>query len=140
MSQQPVATDAAEQEKLPTTSGMKGVTPRMNKKGKHDGKYQARVYDSIETKKQRGLGSFSSKEAAAAAVVAAEAQLKAGISPWSAPARANKYKRGEAPQSQRKKKKMQEVPLNSVLLPSTVEEIRDPAMAAFFAARSGEDL
>ena len=66
--------------------------------------YQGRVYDSLETKKQRGIGTFATPELAAAAVEVAEAQLKQGISPWLAPTRVNKHKRGEAPEPVAKKR------------------------------------
>ena len=91
----------------------KGVL-RIQKKGKFTGSYQARVYDSLETKKQRGIGSFPTAELASAAVEAAEAQLKEGISPWSKPKRENKYKRGEAPLP----------PAKKTLVPSVVVQQR----------------
>ena len=79
------------------SSGLpKGVT-LIKKKGKPTGKYQARVYDSLETKQQRGLGSFATPELASAAIEAAEAQLRQGISPWPVPKRINTFKRGEKP-------------------------------------------
>ena len=63
--------------------------------------YQARVNVVPEgmppgtKKKPRGLGTFKTKEEAAAKVAAAEAQLAAGICPWTEEARKNKHKRGE---------------------------------------------
>ena len=67
-------------------------------------RYQGRVYDTLDTKKQRGIGTFATPELAAAAVDAAEAQLKQGLSPWAAPTRVNQFKRGEAPQPVAKKR------------------------------------
>ena len=109
--------------------------------------YQGRVYDSLETKKQRGIGTFATPELAAAAVEVAEAQLKQGISPWLAPTRVNKHKRGEAPEPVAKKRVPSVVvserdnkPRETVPLPATVEEVHNACFAAFFAQRSGEDL
>ena len=111
------------------------------------GKYQGKVYDTLDTKKQRGVGTFATPEQAAAAVEAAEAQLKQGISPWAAPTRVNKYKRGEAPQPVAKKRVPSvvvnelatEPPSFSCKLPK-LSDISDQCFAAFLMERSGEDL
>ena len=126
----------------------KGVG-RIQKMGKFTGSYQARVYDSLETKKQRGLGSFQTAELASAAVAAAEAQLKEGVSPWSKPKRTNKYKRGEAPLPPAKKLVPSVVvqqrdckpqkPLTSVPLPAAREDVNNACIAAFLE-EGGENV
>ena len=82
-----------------TTKGMKGmptgVTPNKDKNKKPTGTYQARATYAPMGVKQRGLGSFTTIEEAAAAVEAALAKLKAGILPWEGEARKNTYARGE---------------------------------------------
>ena len=112
---------------------------------KKSGKYQGQVYDSLDTKKQRGVGTFATAELAAAAVEAAEAQLKQGISPWAAPTRVNKFKRGERPMPQ-PKKRVASVVVSDCKLPKTVPlpasraDINNPCFADFLVERSGEDL
>ena len=134
-----------------SSSGLpKGVT-RIKKNGKPTGKYQARVYDSLETKEQRGLGSFATPELAGAAVEAAEAQLKEGISPWPAPKRINTFKRGEKPPPKKRvvsvvvsecklPKTVSQQKMTTIPIPASLDEIMDDGMRAFFADRSGEDF
>ena len=108
---------------------------------KKSGKYQGRVYDSLDTKKQRGIGCFSTPEQAGAAVDAAEAALKQGISPWAGPTRVNKHKRGEAPVPAAKKplvpsvvvqqRECKTLNLKSVPLPATREEVYNACVPAF---------
>ena len=128
----------------------KGVT-RIKKKGKPTGKYQARVYDSLETKEQRGLGSFATPELAGAAVEAAEAQLKEGISPWPAPKRINTFKRGEKPPPKKRvasvvvsecklPKTVSQQKMTTIPIPASLDEIKDDGMRAFFDERSGEEI
>ena len=78
---EPVAETAPERPPARRCSGL----PRGVGLVKKSGKYQGRVYDSLDTKKQRGIGCFSTPEQAGAAVDAAEAALKQGISPWAGP-------------------------------------------------------
>lgn len=62
------------------------------------GRFQARVsYKPLGAAKavQRSVGTFDTVEEAAAAVLAAEEQLKAGNDPWQQPARKNQHARGE---------------------------------------------
>ncbi len=111
---------------------------------KKSGKYQGRVYDSLDMKKQRGIGCYSTLEQAGAAVEAAEAALKQGISPWAEPTRVNKHKRGEAPLPAAKKPRVPSVVVNeppsfSAKLPK-LNEIKDDGMRAFFESRSGEEI
>ena len=112
---------------------------------KKSGKYQGQVYDSLDTKKQRGVGTFATAELAAAAVEAAEAQLKQGISPWAAPTRVNKFKRGERPMPQ-PKKRVASVVVSDCKLPKTVPlpasraDVNNQCFADFLVERSGEDL
>ena len=128
----------------------KGVT-RIKKKGKPTGKYQARVYDSLETKEQRGLGSFATPELAGAAVEEAEAQLKEGISPWPAPKRINTFKRGEKPPPKKRvasvvvsecklPKTVSQQKMTTIPIPASLDEIKDDGMRAFFDERSGEEI
>ena len=108
--------------------------------------YQGRVYDSLDTKKQRGIGCFSTPEQAGAAVDAAEAALKQGISPWAGPTRVNKHKRGETPVPAAKKplvpsvvvqqRECKTLNLKSVPLPATREEVYNACVAAFPSWRS----
>ena len=108
---------------------------------KKSGKYQGRVYDSLDTKKQRGIGCFSTPEQAGAAVDAAEAALKQGISPWAGPTRVNKHKRGETPVPAAKKplvpsvvvqqRECKTLNLKSVPLPATREEVYNACVPAF---------
>ena len=110
---------------------------------KKSGKYQGQVYDSLDAKKQRGVGTFATAELAAAAVERAEGQLKEGVSPWAAPTRVNQYKRGEAPKPVAKKRVppvvVNEPPSFSAKLPK-LNEIKDDGMRTFFESRSGEEI
>ena len=143
---EPVAETAPEPPPARRCSGL----PRGVGLVKKSGKYQGRVYDSLDTKKQRGIGCFSTPEQAGAAVDAAEAALKQGISPWAGPTRVNKHKRGEAPVPAAKKplvpsvvvqqRECKTLNLKSVPLPATREEVYNACVAAFLEERSGEDL
>ena len=100
----------------------------------------------MDTKRQRGVGTFATPEQAAAAVEAAEAQLKQGISPWAAPIRVNKFKRGERPMPQPKKRVASVVvsdcklPRETVPLPASRADVNNQCFADFLVERSGEDL
>lgn len=62
------------------------------------GKYVARASFKTDPRgkaQQRAIGSFETKEEAAAAVIAKEAELAAGSIPWDVYARINQHKRGE---------------------------------------------
>ena len=90
------------QPKKKGSKGMpKGVIEVLSRKKDEPPSYQARLNVVPEgmppgtKKKPRGLGTFKTKEEAAAKVAAAEAQLAAGICPWTEEARKNKHKRGE---------------------------------------------
>ena len=90
------------QPKKKGSKGMpKGVIEVLSRRKDEPPSYQARLNVVPEgmppgtKKKPRGLGTFKTKEEAAAKVAAAEAQLAAGICPWAEEARKNKHKRGE---------------------------------------------
>ena len=99
-------------------TGIPGVTV-VKKNGKPTGKYQGRVYDSMETKTQRGIGCFSTLELAEASVEAAKAKLKQNISPWAEPKRENTFKRGTKPPP---KKRVASVVVKDCKLPKTVPQ------------------
>ena len=118
---------------------------------KKSGKYQGQVYDTLESKKQRGVGTFATPEQAAAAVEAAEAQLKQGISPWAGPTRVNNFKRGEKPPPKKRvasvvvsdcklPKTVPQQKLTTIPIPASLDEIKDDGMRAFFDERSGEEI
>ena len=111
---------------------------------KKSGKYQGQVYDTLDTKRQRGVGTFATPEQAAAAVEAAEAQLKQGISPWAGPTRVNNFKRGEKPPPKKRVASVVvsdcKLPRETVPLPASRADVNNQCFADFLVERSGEDL
>ena len=118
---------------------------------KKSGKYQGRVYDSLDTKKQRGIGCFSTLELAEAAVEAAKEKLKQNISPWAEPKRENTFKRGTKPPPKKRvasvvvsecklPKTVSQQKMTTIPIPASLDEIKDDGMRAFFDERSGEEI
>ena len=131
-------------------TGIPGVTV-VKKNGKPTGKYQGRVYDSMETNTQRGIGCFSTLELAEAAVEAAKEKLKQNISPWAEPKRENTFKRGTKPPPKKRvasvvvkdcklPKTVPQQKLTTIPIPASLDEIKDDGMRAFFDERSGEEI
>ena len=95
---EPVVTEPAEAAAQPTRKRGASGYPRGVSKCAKGGRFQGRAsYKPLGAAKaeQRSVGTFATEEEAAAAVIAAEEQLKAGNDPWQQPVRKNQHARGE---------------------------------------------
>ena len=98
VAEEPPTTEEVQPKRKGLKSLPKGVIESKGRRPDAPIKYQARVgyKPAGESKvKQRGVGTFDTIDEAEAAVLAAEAKLSAGISPWAEPARVNQHSRGE---------------------------------------------